>query len=335
MIQSRTLLLALTFIISACAGTYQTKVNFNPAEPIRIAVLPFIQTDAAGNIVKADADLLIDDLSLVSSKRKQTPAKFLQSVVQSELTKTSLDLVSPAVVEAQLLHNGFDINGSDPVEIDLDKVLRAAPSELCEKILSCDAVLYGKVTDWQRNYYVLQTNNAIAFDLKLVSARDGNVLFESKATDSDSRGLSKGPTGFSNLVIEPIRGLDNSIISGLARKMVGESLKNIITPSRPEFLNVSPPAIFASAHDSSKGLVDRNRGLTVIALGSPKAVSSFSIGSVIENIPMIERDPGHYIGEYVPLSTDKFEDQRVSVKIHDDYGRATVQQLGKVLVTLR
>ncbi len=332
---ARSIAVGVALFLAGCSGTFKSSVNFNPSQPLRIAVLPFVQVDKNGEFAQVDENLLIDNVGLVSSKLKETPAKFVQNLVQSELSKAALDVLTPAVVEAELLHRGFDMEGVQPVQIDFKKVFAAPPATLCKEVLTCDAVMYGRVTKWDRSYYGIQATATVALDIKLVSAKDGKILFESSADDSEGRGLSKGPTGYSSLVLEPLKGLDNEIITNLARDVVQKAVKPIFIKNRPEFLTSPPPAIIAAAHNSQSGTISKKEKLTVVALGSPGHTASFSIGSAIQGLPMVERVPGHYLGEYYPLATDTFEAQKVSVSLRDQFGRVTVQKLGKVAISLK
>lgn len=321
--------------LSSCAGTYSYELDFNPTHPIRIAVLPFAQVDSSGALVQADENYLIDNVALVSSKLKETPAQFVQNLVQSELSDVSLDLLAPAVVEAALLHKGYEVPNTQPVKVNLEKLFKTSPQTICKEILSCDAVLFGKVTKWSRSYYGVQAVASIGVELTILSAKDGKILFTAKSRDSDSRGLTKGPTGFSDIVLEPLRGLDNGIITNLAHELVRKTLLPLHLETRPEYLQTAPPAILAAAHDARSGVLNRKSRLTVVALGSPKQMASFSIGKEIIDVPMIERMPGHYIGEYVPLSTDQFSSQKVTVSLKDTFGRVTHQPLGRSEVSLQ
>lgn len=322
------------FLLSGCAGTYKREIQFNPSEPLRIAVLPFAQVNDSGALVQADADLLIDSVNPLSKTLKQTPAQFMQSLVQNELTKASLDVVVPAIVDADLVHGGYGVPDTKPVVLDFAKIFAADPSELCSKILTCDAVLYGKVTEWDRSYYGVEAVATVGLELKLVSARTKKVLFSTESVDSDSRGLTKGPTGFSNIVLEPLKGLDNEIITTLAREVVAETLTPLQRENRPEFLNKPAPFIISSAHDASSGIIPRNGRLTVVAFGSPGTTASFSIGSKIQNIPLAERAPGHYVGEFIPLPSDTFQNEYVVVALKDGVGRTSTQRLAKTPVSL-
>lgn len=318
---------------SGCGGMYKSQLNFNPAEPLRIAVLPFNRIDDKGMAVNDKGDLLIDQV--ISTKSEDSPADFVQSQVQSELSNLSLDIIPPGVVEGELLHHGFDKVGSKPVTLDVPKLLTATPNELCNKILSCDAVLYGSVTKWDRSYYGIQTVNTVGINLKLVSAKDQKVLFESLAENTESRGLTKGPTGFSDLVLEPIKGLDAEIIEDLSRELVKKMLKPLAVSSKPEYLETAPPAILASAHDALNGKISKNDKLTVVAMGSPGQSATFAIGTAVDSVPMFERSAGHYIGEFLPLQTDNFKDQEVNVTLKDQFGRTITQRLAKIPVSIQ
>ena len=325
------LALTLTLLTCACASTYKSNLEFNPTEPLRVVVLPFAQVDQKGAIIDVNSDLAIDKVNLVSSKLGEAPAEFVRKLVQSELGKSALDIFSPALIDSELSHHGF----ADPkLKLNLAKIFSADPKQLCTHLVNCDAVLYGKVTKWDRSYYGIQSVNSVGIDLKLVSVRDGKELFSSNAQDSDGRGLSKGPTGFSDLVIEPLRGLDNAIITDLARKMVPKMLADLKVESRPDYLQSQPPAIYAAAHDAHSGKLSKNGVLTVLAFGSSYDSAAFSIGNVIQNVPMVEQDESHYIGEYYPLPTDSFETQPVYVTLTDEYGRVTKEELGSGPVSL-
>lgn len=324
--------LALT---TGCAGTIKTKVDFNTAEPLRIAVLPFAQVDRSGALLRSDESLLLDSIELVSSQLRQSPAEFVQSLVQTELSKAALDVIIPAIVEAELVHKGYTIPNSTPVQLDLSRIFALTPDTVCNKLLSCDAVLYGKVTRWSRSYYGVQTVSRVGIDLRLISAKTGRVLYEALADDSDSRGLTKGPTGLSSVVLEPLRGLDNDIVLDLARTVVSKAIAPLHAENRPEYLKTPPPAFIAAAHDATDGTLAPGGKLAVIALGTPGHTAVFSVGTRILDIPMVERRPGHYLGEFFPLESESFTDELVTVALKDGFGRTTTQTISTLPVSLR
>lgn len=321
------LLSLLCLALGACAASVDSKINFNPSEPLRVAVLPFRQIDSKGELVKGDADILLDNVALVSDKLGSTPAELVRNAVQAELSKSSLDVLSPAEVDSRLSHSGFAL---DTTALNLAMINAASPKDICTRVLDCDAVLYGTITKWDRSYYAIQSVASVGVELKLVSAKDGSLLFESRAEDSESRGLTKGPTGFSDLVLEPIKGLNNNIIVNLSRDVVRKAIAPLTEKNRPEFLETPPPAIFASAHDARNDAVRET--MTVVLLGSANQTASFSLGEELRNYPMTEKEGGHYIGELHLLPTDCFKPEPVTVSLTDSFGRTTIQHVGKSAV---
>ena len=321
----------LVIIASGCSGTYDHKIDFNPSEPLRIAVLPFLAVDSDGKVVEQESRLVLDNLSLVSTALEETPNQIVRKLVMAELKNSGLDLISPGLIDIDLPHHGF--NKADGT-IDTERLHSIAAKELCTHFLDCDAVMYGTVTHWDRSYYGIESVNTVGVDMKLVSARTGKIIFSANAEDSDSRGITKIPTGFSSIVLEPIKGLDSDIIVKLARSVTKKMLEPLDLKSRPDFLETAPPSIFASSHDQAIGTLPKNKPLIVVMFASEKQAASFSIGSTIKGIPMIERHPGHYYGEYVPLPGDSFVNAPVVVAVTDMYGRTTTQQIAKEALTL-
>lgn len=318
-------------LVCSCSTKITQTLNFNPGEPLRVAVIPFAFLDSAGKISEPDPDLLIDDVALVSSHSSAKPNEFAYTTALRELARTGLDIIPAAAVEAKLLHNGF---GNEDLSFKLPQLFATSPQEICQKLLSCDAVLFGQVTNWDRSYYGIQTVNSVGIKLELRSARDGSVLFTSSIDDSESRGITKGPTGFSDLVLEPIKGLDNSIITQLATRTIEQALRPLRVDKRADYLETAPPSIYASAHTAPSGSVPQAGSLKVLIFGSPRMQARFSIGDIIEQIPMVERDEGHYIGEFFPLASDNFRNQEVYVTLTDTFGRSSRQKIGDAQISI-
>lgn len=319
-------LLVCAFVsITACGPTVTHSVNFNPTEPLRLAVLPFRYASDDGSsseVAPPTSNLLIDSINPLASLPTSSPTQLARTYVQNELTATRFDVLTPFLVEATLAHSG--LTNSDGAFLQ-QKIHALSPQEICEELLTCDAVLYGTVYDWDRDYYGIESVSSVDIEVVVRSARTGAELFRSRAKDSDRRGISGGPTGFSDIVLEPIRGLDASIIEELAQKTVASIFRPL--RSKPTTPVSGPPSIYAAATDSHHGNFGLAKPLLVLAYGSDAKVASFSIGSVIQDIPMVEKYPGHYVGEYYPLDGDTFSAQTVTVQLRDEFGRTTTHTL--------
>jgi hypothetical protein len=97
--------------------------------------------------------------------------------------------------------------------------------------------------------------------------------------------------------------------------------------SKPTTPVAGPPSIYAAATDSHHGNFGAAKPLLVLMYGSTAKVASFSIGSAIRDVPMVEKYPGHYAGEYYPLDGESFSEEAVTVQLRDEFGRATTHTL--------
>ncbi len=313
----------LLLILCSCSGKYKSDLKFNAAEPLRLAILPFVSVDDKGNIINEEGRIVVDNLGLISSEVEDTPAQAVRKSVIAELQKSSLDLLSTASVDIDLPHRGY---GRNDGTIDLAKLLNTPASELCAKALNCDAVLSGRITRWDRSYYGLQSVNSVGIELTMRSAADNSIIYSATAEDSESRGITKIPTGFSDLVLEPIKGLDSEIIADLADRMVKKMLSPILLTDEKS-ATLSPPAVYAAAHDGKDRKISTQEPLIIVAFGSEGAKAFFSIGNAVPKTPMIEVGPGHYYGEYIPLKGDRFSNQQATVGLTDKAGRTSTAKV--------
>jgi len=324
--------LFLIIALQACSSKSNVSVNFDTLEPLRVAVLPFKHLGENGEQLSEKENVfLVDNIPGLSSVQEDSPAQILRQVaVQNLESRTALDTFSNAIVDAKLVHDLMTKGNA----LDVKKISSLPASSVCE-ILSCDAVLYGEITEWDRTYYGIETVVSVGLKLSLVRASNDSVIFSSDTKETDRRGITRGPTGYSSVVLEPIKGLDSGVLVELGEKVAEKSLEPLFTSKRPGFLNTKAPSIIGVAHNSISGIISKSNSLKVLAYGSPKATASFSIGNSIENILMNEQKEGHYVGEFFPLRQDSFTDQKIKVELRDSYGRSAVKYLETRPVSLR
>ncbi|HMO18840.1 MAG TPA: hypothetical protein PKA63_12170 [Oligoflexia bacterium] len=317
---------------ASCTGHYNHVLEYSPYEPLRIAVLPFRQVNSEGKLMEEDGELLVDELPLISSEVKDSPVALARQLVLAELKKTPLDVISSSLIDIELPHRNLAYSDG---KFNLERIFEVPAKTYCENFLDCDAVLFGTIRKWDRDYYGIQSVNEIEIELKLVSARSDKILFHSRAKDSESRGLTKGPTGYSSLVLEPIKGLDSVLVEDLARRIISQMLSPLKVKPKSGLDTTPPPAIFAVSHDAIDGKLQKDRPLIVLALADAGNTANFTIGNYLRKIPMLEQTPGHYFGEYWPLDGEKFENQTVFVSIKDEQGRETRLEVDRGPVSLK
>lgn len=325
------LVLSVQGVVS-CSGTYKHRMEFSPQEPLRIAVLPFRQIDANGQLIEEKGEILIDNIPVIYSERLESPAAVVRQMVMAELKKTSLDTVSPMLIDLDLPHRGMAYADG---RFDLEKIFSVPARTFCREFLDCDAVLFGTIKKWDRDYYGIQSNNEVEIELKLVSAVSGKVLFKSSGEDSESRGFTKGPTGYSSLILEPLKGLDNELIEDLAQRIVSKIVEPLKVKKKVVDYTEPPPAIYAVSHDARDGLITPGSSLSVLMYGSEGAKAIFSIGNYLRHVPMEEVSPGHYVGEYWPLAEEHFDNQTIMVHLQDVDGRRSKLEVDAGAVTLK
>lgn len=315
----------------ACSGSYKHSLEYSPYEPIRVAVLPFRQIDVDGKILEEKGSLLVDEVPIISSEVADSPVSLSRKLVLAELKKTRAELVSPSLIDIDLPHRNLAYPDG---RFDLERIFQIPAKTYCTDFLDCDAVLFGTVKKWDRNYYGIQSQTEIEIELKLVSAKSEKVLFFASASDSDSRGLTKGPTGYSSLILEPLRGLDSELVEDLARRTISMMLEPLKVKIKTKGEGEEPPAIFAASHDAVNGMIAKQKPLIVLAFATPNGTASFSIGNYQKSIPMFENSPGHYIGEFWPLDSQQFEKQPVIMSIKGTNGRVTSLEIDNGFVSL-
>lgn len=318
--------------LTACfSGVYSHTLEFNPRESLRVAVLPFVRVDEEGEVLQAESGLAVDQVPLLSSELADTPEDYIRKLVQSDLNEGPLDPLSPYLVDTELPHHGFGLSDG---RFDYRKIYETPASQLCVHFLDCDAVLLGRIFKWERAYYGVQSVNAVGIELTLLAADGDQVLFSSRGEDYDSRGLSKGPTGYTSAVLEPIKGLDSQIILDLSERVISKMLSPLKVPGGTNTPKTPPPAIYATSHDGAGGTLTRTKPLVLLMYASAGARASFSIGNAVRSIPMEEHSPGHYYGEYHPLPSDHFSQQEVSFFVEDGHGRVTSRVASREPVSL-
>ena len=199
------------------------KLDYDPTEPLRVAVLPVRHLDESGMQISTHRIFFIDNLPTFSDPRGKSGAEVVKSYLYDELNKTHFDVVREGVLRAELVHRGL----IKEENFDLQKIYQADTKTLASWY-GADAVLYTDITEWDRTYYGVETVIDVGLDLKLVRASDGKELYKVNISDSSSSGISKGPTGYTSVVIEPIKAFDLERLNELAQEVVEEAFEPLV-----------------------------------------------------------------------------------------------------------
>jgi hypothetical protein len=144
--------------------------DYQQNPPQRIAVLPFVDRNGA--------DFIVDKIRLSMRNEQErndwawTYANRLRRNVAGRLAEREFTLVNMLTVDSALASRGIT---------DYDKMAKVPPQQLGEW-LSADAVVYGEVLHYEAYYALLIAIWRVAVRIKIVSTRDGHVIFEATGT---------------------------------------------------------------------------------------------------------------------------------------------------------
>ena len=148
--------------LTSCAPQLRTTSDFERLKPKTVLVLPPENTTSNTEVLQ-----------------KSYPFVF------SEMAQRGYYVVSPEL--ALQLFRANKLN--DPGQ------LNNLPTAKFNEVFGVDAVLKTKVTEWSSKYVVVSASVNVGFDMTLVDARSGTVLW------SHSRVLSQAPGGNNNSIL--------------------------------------------------------------------------------------------------------------------------------------
>jgi hypothetical protein len=284
----RTFAALLLGLATACTTSTTHTVaapEFAPlrAAGLRVAVLPFTVSAPEDGFLSAALAPVAQVLALEAGGPDLMRARLgdrLRGDLVKWLQRGDLRLVDPWHSDTALGHAGW----SPQAMQDRTRAAEAA------RLLQVDAILYGDVTRWNRDWYVVQSTVAVAVAIEL-RHQDGRVLFTADRLERIGSGVTGGPTGYVSALTEPIAGLKASHLEGLTRAVArglamdlgadgsdGDARRHALAPH----LSVVAPAF---PHAGALRAGDR---LEVTAIGTPDCEVRFDLGRLLVGVPMAQ-----------------------------------------------
>ena len=313
------MILPAAVMLSSLAGcspeaeVYRAK-QFNPLARRRVAVLPFMP-DYTGRLVPAGA------VDLLTGGPGEKGEVFFRRAVVAGMRSGAYDVVEPAYVDALLEHADLhDAASSD--------FMRTPAADL-GKLLHVDAVLVGRVTQWDILYLAGETRHKVECTIQLIDTRSGRVLVKSTARGSRGRGLTGGPTGIAPVIIEPIRGLGAKALLPLGREVAARLIEPLLPTEadRTAARELAPFLLFATHDQPLDKPLRSGQILTVLALGAPGMQATWALGSTGHVSSMVESEPGVYLGKFRFPEGLVLRDQVVSVELTNPQGFRSIHRV--------
>jgi len=218
--------------------------------------------------------------------------EFFREALHAALMDTEMNISEKFVVDGVIKKNGWNTS---------EKLFAIPPQKLGEA-LGADALLYGKVTKWNKYYAIIHSTLVAGLELKLVDARTGELLWRGQRVDREFEGLIKIPTGIIRAIADPISGIISTIadpiffvskksnLDALASKVakdITESLRKPYTLKKVD--KMDQKIIISSAVEYIKKIEENNATMEINPL--KEVLVDGSIPPVeLEDIPSLEDD---------------------------------------------
>ncbi|MEO5331895.1 MAG: DUF799 family lipoprotein [Magnetococcus sp. YQC-5] len=249
-----------------------------------------------------------DDSLIMDPEFKKQPSSRPRLVAVLPFLNTTDDPEADTIVRRSIYNHFSSMNYLDMELTAIDKKLKqnklddpkaihaATPAQLA-KILPVDAVIRGKIIQYQKTFAVIASQVSVGAELQLVRLRDGKVLWQYKHTAQSTDGsIPLSPIGAIAAIVSSAMNVRQTILFRMADEMGREMVQTI--PDLPDTEVSKPPKITLFAHNGVDGPKKAGDVLQVILQGDPQKTGTFDIGSFKKNLPLHEESPGIYKGSF-------------------------------------
>ncbi len=285
----RYLLLLLLFLPSAgCAPTLKLEQHTRPV------------TEIADN----DLPRIVAILPFDNGSREEGSETMVRRAVANHFSAKAYGEMKLPVVDEKLLRFR---------QASGKRIADATPQELAQA-LGCDGLLFGRITEFKWLYAGVYSQIGVEAEIWMINARNGKELFRlKKAVRYHEGGIPLSPLSAVVTVVSTALNLRDIQRVRLVNELAYEFMKEVPTPETAQ-VDVAPTIreVLTNALDGPFG---RRRVIRVGLQGEPGMIASFDIGSFRKGVPLREREPGLYAGEYVVLPGDATAEMPLSVTL--------------------
>ena len=177
------------------------------------------------------------------------------------------------------------------------------------QLLGVDAVVYGEVLSLGKIYALVYSENYAGLRARMVHSDTGQTIWELE----HSIHLRSGdmPLSLPNLATALFKTAINHEQATHMQAASELCMEMVATIPNPTALTEPPPKIQALVHNGAGKLLRPGDYLKVVMLGDKGQNASWSIPSLIDDLPMEEKEPGVYIGAYQVQSHDRLPHGRI------------------------
>lgn len=305
---------------------YHISSDLEKYSPQRVAVLPFDVPQGAREKIEKKREKLEKKLEKEKNKETKDEQKILQ--IQESLTSSALEKTinwKKADDMRDIFAKSFSGKRYSDVEYFLIQqklkergcvtkrdIINVEP-QFAGKILNADALIQGELIRYTQLYLILASIKTVKLHTKMVSVRDGKILWE--ATHSKTSATGSAPTSIIGAVVtifDVVLHFFNIDIKDFTFKMCEEIVATIpddfiteeIIPPRIDLFKVEKPNKTLAVGEKIKFVLE----------GDPFSLASCKIDGIDKIIEMDEdeKNPGKYHTEYIVQKGDNISAANVT-----------------------
>lgn len=241
--------------------------------PSKVAILPFVNKTANPEAAKAVRKMFCNFFSSLNY----------------------LD-IEPSQVDSLLKEAGLYNKVSSGEEVSLEELNR---------LLNTDAVVFGEVTSYGKVFAIVYTDYHAGLKSKMLVCKTGKPIWENHTTahhrdiSIPSSPISLVTTIAEKLVLLNMKQMDDMKVTAFLCTKLIETI-----PNPPEIAELGPK-IEVLVHNGANKLLKPGESLKVVMVGEPGQIANWDVLPMLRDLPMEEKEPGTYIGEYTVKSGDK------------------------------
>lgn len=180
--------------------------------------------------------------------------------------------------------------------------------KICQK-LNIDGFVTGNVKEYGKIYAVLYSQTAVSLGVQFRSCRNAGFIWQKDVTETKRDGdIPLSLTGLAAAMLSTYMRHQDITALEVAAKL---SMKLTLDIPNPSSLRAVPPEIKFFLHNASGRLLVPGEMLKVVMRGAPGAQGYWTIPGVVSRLPLEEKEPGIYIGQYKVRSDDRALDAQL------------------------
>ncbi|MBF0154265.1 MAG: right-handed parallel beta-helix repeat-containing protein [Magnetococcales bacterium] len=178
-------------------------------------------------------------------------------------------------------------------KISLDKIC---------PLLGVEGVVRAEVTEYGKMDLAPQAQHRVTLKAELLHCQGGRSIWAKEATITDQEGgASLEPSGQAVAAIKTFISRQNALLLPASLKLCQEMVQGM---PHPKLITDPSPRITLMVHNGAERFLHPGQSLRVALVGEAGMTGSWDIGSGIVNLPLREKSPGLYVGDFAIREKD-------------------------------